>query len=137
MGVCRARIIRELPPAEGRLYRVAQLEPVGVSGEEAMGLDDVRDEIEQVLSEGPLTQMTAANPLLDFIRKPEIPTEAILELISFTLVSDPEKRYRLLAEGDASERASLIQRELSDLGSLLKRAAAQHPEEWPKGCSWN
>ncbi len=135
-GICRARINELLMPDEQHEYRRAVLEPVGVQNDEDELLP-VRDRLESALSAGPLKQMAAADPVLEYIRNEEVPTSAVLELISFTMLSDAEIRYRLLAEADASKRARLVERELSDISSLIERAADQHPERWPKGCSWN
>ena len=135
-GVCRARIVQEVMPDAERQYREAILEPVGV-GSEAEELPRVRRRLHELLGQGPLTQLAAATWIAERIGNREIPTSALLELVSFTLLSDKELRYRLLDEGDAGARASMIERELEHLQSLLRRAASQHPEEWPKGVSWN
>lgn len=136
-GVCRARIIRELPPADDRLYREALLAPVGVEDIEPAQLEDIRAFLDRALSNGPLTHMKAAAPILEYIHQDEVPTSALLELVSFTMLSDQKLRYRLLAEGDVQVRARLIEGELDRLGDLIRRASAQRPEDWPKGCSWN
>jgi len=140
-GVCRARIVKELPAEEGTLYRQAMLEPVGIGDEDEDELSGVRGKLEEMLSEGPLARARIAEPLLEYIRNDEIPTVAILEIVSFTILGDTlgdaELRYRLLAEGRATARAALIETQLSSLGGLIERALRQHPEDWPKGCSWN
>jgi uncharacterized protein len=189
-GVCRARILRELPPSEDRLYRAGYLEPFGVPGamndestDEAdedseddtspehdvptesetglppplkppppvqhMGaelpleeggqrsLDDARERITKMLSDGPLSKLVVAEPVLEYLRNEEIPSHAILELVAFPLTSDNDVRYELLAEGDPAARARIILRELTSLERLLRLATAQHPERWPKGLSWN
>lgn len=136
-GVCRARVVREMPPADDRLFREAILAPVGVDDIEPAELQTVRDFLDRALSTGPLTRMKASGPILEYIQKDEVPTTALLELVSFTMLSDQQLRYRLLAEGDVHIRARLIESELDRLGELIRRAAAQRPEEWPKGCSWN
>lgn len=138
-GVCRARIIAESPASEERLYREALLEPVGVSNDddEDEGLYGTRERLATLLSEGPLTKLAASEWVLERLKNEEIPTSALLELVSFTLLSDSRLRYRLLSEEDATERAAMIEKELLHLQRLIVRAEAQHPEEWPKGCSWN
>ena len=143
-GVCRARIVEELPPAEDRLYRAATLEPVGVSplgdGESDLldaELKDLRSRLRDLFGEGDLSRLTDAQQLLHFIANDDIPTHAVLEIVSFTLVQCPRLRYSLLAEGSLSRRAELLFSELDHLGSLLRRARSQHPELWPKGLSWN
>lgn len=137
-GVCRARIVKELPAEEGRLYRLASLTPVGLdstTGDDE--LTEIRDLLEELLEEGPLTRMVAAGPVLQFIRDEKVPVPAMLELVSFSLLSGPELMYRLLAEGDLSTRARLILDDLSHLESLIKKAATQKRDDVPKGVNLN
>lgn len=143
-GVCRARILEELRPAPGptsappeRLYRMARLEPVGIDPEEETKLYGVRERLTELLEDGPLTQLSHADWVVERIRNEEIPTAVVLELVSFALPIHREMRYRLLEEGDAGERADIISRELVGLRGLLRQAEAQRSEEWPKGMSWN
>lgn len=136
-GICRARIIEELPAEEGLLFRRAMLQPIGVGDIDEDELEDLRDWLDEALSDSPLTQMTAAETVLNYVRNDEIPTSALLELVSFTMTAGGELRYRLLAEGDATQRARLLRHELEHIQTIIRRAQAQHPEEWPKGCSWN
>jgi Lon protease-like protein len=162
-GVCRARVVEELPAADGRKYRMAMLEPVGLDPgtmvvaeeEEEEGEDEsdaidldlpvqepealtaVRARIGEMLSEGPLTQLVAAEPVLEFVRNDEVPVGPLLELVSFMLITDPKLRYKLLAEGNMETRAGLIMGELEHLSALIKRAGDQRPQDWPKGMSWN
>jgi len=136
-GVCRARIEEELPAREGVLYREVMLSPVGVGEMDESLLAGTRDRLEHMLTEGPLTRLSAASAVAEYARDEELPTTALLELVSFTMVGDAELKYRLLAEGDAAERARLVESELGHLESLLRRADAQRPDLWPKGTSWN
>lgn len=140
-GICRARILRELPAQEGKLYREAMLEPVGLEAAAETKLTGVRQRLERLLSDGPLTHMRAAEPLLEFIQDSKVPTTALLEVVSFTLLGEAvinqESRYQLLAEPDASERARMIVGHLGDLSSLISRARSHRPTDAPKGCSWN
>lgn len=136
-GVCRARIASELAPDESRLYRAATLEPVDATVHEDDELAEAREYLEEALAEGPLAQLAAARAVLEYVQNAEVPTSALLELVSFTMLSGKTLRYRLLAEGDIQRRADLIKSELETLASLIRRAAHQRPEEWPKGLSWN
>ena len=136
-GICRARIIEELPAEDGLLFRRAMLQPVGVGEIDEGELEDLRDWLGEVLADSPLTQMAAAETILRYVRNTEIPTSALLELVSFTMTAAGELRYRLLAEGDAAQRARLVRHELEHIQTIIRRAQAQHPEDWPKGCSWN
>lgn len=136
-GICRARIIEELDAEEGVLYRCATLLPVGVDDIDEADLESLRDWLDEALTDSPLAQMTAAETILGYIHNEQIPTSALLELVSFTMTATGELRYRLLAEGDVTRRADLLRGELEHIQSIIRRAQAQHPEEWPKGCSWN
>lgn len=136
-GVCRARIVKELPPADDRLYRMAMLEPFGLETQETEDLANMRRRLSESLAEGPLAQMRIAKPMLDFLRNSEIPTSALLEVISFTFLTDHNLRYKLLSEESLQRRADLIEQELHGLEDLIRRAAKQRPQDWPKGCSWN
>lgn len=138
-GVCRARIVQEVAPVDDREYRCAVLEPVGVDPEHANSEDLVplRSWIEDELSEGPLKELTVAEHVLEFVRNPEIPMSALLELVGFTVVTDLDQRYRLLAEGDPGRRARILRESMTDLDRLVRRARGQRPDEWPKGMSWN
>jgi uncharacterized protein len=137
-GVCRARITRELRPAPPeRLYRQALLEPIGLAPDDETRLYGVRERLNELLSDGPLTQLTAAKWVAERLRDDEIPATALLELVSFTMVSDTEIKYSLLAEPDAAVRAEAVEKELLRLGRLIEMAESQHPETWPKGMSWN
>lgn len=136
-GVCRARIVDEIPPDGERLYRVAVLEPVGLEEPDPSLLDGFRRRLEHGLTEGELREFAAAETVLEFVQNEEVPTEALMELVSFALIQQPELRYGLLAEGDTERRAAMIESELEHLRRLVRQARAQHPEAWPKGLSWN
>lgn len=135
-GVCRARIVELIPPSETPYFRCV-LEPVGTDSTDEDALLSIRSRLEQRLDAGPLTQMRAASQVLEYLHSDEVPTSALLELVSFTMLADAELRYRLLAEGDIHRRVQLIDRELDHLSDLLTIAQHQHPEDWPKGISWN
>ena len=136
-GVCRARIVRELPGDSERLYRVARLEPIGIDEAAEQKLYGVRERMTELLADGPLSGLAHAPAVLERIRDEDIPTSVILELASFALPTAREVRYTLLAEPDAGERAEIIERELLSLQHLIRLARAQHNERWPKGVSWN
>ncbi|MBX3375488.1 MAG: LON peptidase substrate-binding domain-containing protein [Phycisphaeraceae bacterium] len=136
-GVCRARIVEELPPSSERLFRAARVEPVGIDSHAEAALEGVRERLTEMLAEEPLSRLIRAEWVVKNIQNSAIPTEVILELVSFALPTSSEGRYKLLAEGDAGQRAGLVEHELRNLQRLIRTAAAQHPEAWPKGCSWN
>lgn len=136
-GLKRARILYEMPPSLTHLYREAMLEPVGEDEPDPESLQPVRDQLDDLFSHTSLKHLRAARPFLQYLQNEQVPTAVILDLIAFKLLSDREMRYTLLAESDTKTRTSLILNELSSLQTLIERAQAQHPEEWPRGCSWN
>lgn len=136
-GVCRARIVKESPGNAERLYREALLEPLGLPFGDDEKLYGIRERLGELLAEPPLSELKEATWVLERVQNEQIPPSALLELVSFTLLSGQELKYRLLAEPDVVTRAELVERELTRIGSLMGRAAAQRPEDWPKGLSWN
>ncbi|MEL6330029.1 MAG: LON peptidase substrate-binding domain-containing protein [Planctomycetota bacterium] len=136
-GVCRARIVEEIMPDADRLYRQAILEPIGlgvVAGDEPAR---VREWLADALTEDPLSRLSVAEQVVEYVRNDEVPTEAALELVAFATLTEKSVRYRLLAEGDVNRRATIVRDELSSLGRMIQKAQLQRPEEWPKGLSWN
>lgn len=136
-GICRARVLAELPRDEDRLYRAAMLEPVGVESPDEEELKPARDELAHALAEGGLAKFRRARELVQFIHNDKVPTSALMEVIAFTMISDPAVHYELLAEGDPLARWQIIRGQLQDLDRLARLAAKQNPDQWPKGCSWN
>jgi Lon protease-like protein len=136
-GVCRARILHELDPEPGILYRRAALEPVDEPTVDDLPLTDVRDELVRMLDAGPLATLRDAALIAKHVKDRDIPSAAIIELLSLTFISDSEVRYRLLAEGDATRRGSIVLGELGKLERLLRQAEPQRSSDAPRGCSWN
>lgn len=136
-GVCRARVLEELPPDGRTMYRRAMLEPLGLPGPDERGLEPRRKRLRALLAGTRLKELTEAGNIVEHLDNEEVPTSALFELISFTLLSDNELRYRLLAEPDASRRADLIEADLDAIRRLLDRAAPQVKPDQPKGVSDN
>lgn len=136
-GVCRAKILKELPAADGRLYREAMLEPVGIDPDADVKLYGVRERLAELLEDGHVSELKNGTWVLERLRDDDIPTSVLLELVAFALPIRRETKYALLAEGDAQERAAVVEDEMAQLSRLVTLAMDQHPEEWPKGCSWN
>lgn len=137
-GICRAKILKESPSNATRLYREAVLQPIGIPtmGDEAV-LDGFRERLIERLSGDPLDGLTAASWVVERAENREIPASALLELATFTLVTGRDARYDMLTEGDVASRRERLARELDAFEQIIRSARAQHPESWPKGCSWN
>lgn len=136
-GICRARIIEEQPVDNTRLYRTALLEPVGTSADpdttlEDAQLADIRTELIGKLEDAPLHRLALSRPVLQQLADLDIPTSAILELVSFAMINDTERRYRLLAEPDVHARARQILGELDQMARLLRLADSRRPPEDPE-----
>jgi uncharacterized protein len=136
-GICRARVREDLMPEGDRQYRAGIVEPIGEPNEDSEHLHPLRAWIEDELSGGSLRRLMVAEHVVEYVRNEEVPNSAVLELISFALLSDPKMRYRLLAEGDMDRRATMIERELQSLSTLIGKAEPQREQDLPKGCSWN
>ena len=136
-GICRGKILHEIPPDGEKLYRQAYLEPVGLDmGDETL-LAPYRRHLAEALERKPLSDLRNSDQFVEHLRNEDVPTMAIIELLGLTFLSESETRYRLLETGDAESRVQLVSGELHSLESLLNRASPQRAVEQPKGCSWN
>lgn len=140
-GLCRARVVREIPPGDGTLYRRAELEPFGDEGAEVQTASDtmerLRTWVDDALDQGPLSRLRIAEQVLQYVRNEAIPTPVLLDVVGFTLVTGRETRYRMLSEASPERRTRMLGGELLRLSSTIQAAGEQHPERWPKGVSWN
>ncbi|MFT3686217.1 MAG: LON peptidase substrate-binding domain-containing protein [Phycisphaerales bacterium] len=134
-GVCRAHLVREIPPAEhGKPYRLAYFKPVGVKSEEDV-MSGERSRLTALFAGTSLRDLRDAESIVEFLADEDVSTSAILELVTFNLLPDPELRYTLLAEGNALRRSAIIRTQLDAIRSLLDRAAPQKEAlaKLPKG----
>jgi uncharacterized protein len=136
-GVCRARITHVDEPNEHRAYCTADLVPLEVYDDQPPALKQVRASLRTLLTRPRLRRMRSVETVIEWFDRSEIPTHALLELISFTLIKDTELKYRLLEEPDPKKRAAIIRRELVGIDHLVGRAERQGHADWPKGMSWN
>ncbi len=136
-GVCRAKILAETPAEEGRLYRTAYLEPVGVDSIDEDVLSGYREDLADMLEHEPLSALKDASAIAAHLREDRVPTSVLLEIIMLQFPVDSEARYSLLAAEDAADRAKIVRKELGSLGKMLKQAEPQRQVEMPKGCHWN
>jgi Lon protease-like protein len=136
-GLCRARIVEELPPDDDVLYRRALLRPLDVSAPDEEALEHFRRSITEAIESDRLSDLRGAEGMLEHLKNEEIPTSALVEVLGFQFLGDQEKRYKLLACDDPEERAEIVSHELFDIQNLLRRAHSQRLVETPKGCNWN
>ncbi|HMN42657.1 MAG TPA: LON peptidase substrate-binding domain-containing protein [Phycisphaerales bacterium] len=136
-GLCRCRVVEELPPDEEKLYRRAMLRPLDLTEPDEEALDSFRHSITEAIEHDRLADLRGAQGMLEHLKNDEIPTSALVEVLGFQFLGNPETRYRLLACDDAEERADIVRHELLDLEKLLRRAHPQRLMDAPKGCHWN
>ena len=143
-GICRARILRELPP---EAYRQAILQPTEIPGPgagEAHGvtpwasgthnsgavpggtmeidLAPQRQALEALFNDPLLNQLTAVSAIHNWLC-PEIPTAALVDLGTMAVCEQREERYRMLSEADPVRRALWLRRHLQSLRSTLYLAS--------------
>lgn len=136
-GVCRARLLKELTAEErGTMYRQAVFEPVGVETAEDL-LANERSKLASMFTATRLKELRESETVLKHLEDEDVPTSAILELLTFSFLPDPELRYQLLAEPQVVKRCRVIRHELQSLQRLLERASRQRRPELPKGVSEN
>lgn len=117
-GVCRARIDKEV---ESEPYRLALLTPTEPHQPMEIDLTDCRDRIEALLSDPLLKQLSAISAIYNWLSA-EIPTTALVDLAFMRLCCDPERRYGMLAEPDACERAAQLEAVLQSTRQTLRVA---------------
>lgn len=124
-GVCRAQVVQEVDPQEhGKPYRLAYLRPVGVDTEEDT-MSSERSRLTALFAGTSLRDLREAKAIVGHLADDDVPTSAILELVTFSVLPDPELKYRLLAEGDALRRSAIIRTQLDAIRNLLDRAVPQ------------
>jgi hypothetical protein len=136
-GVCRARVRGETPAEAGRLYRTAFLEPIETQERDEDDLFILRDGLVSSLRADPLPELASVQSVLSEIDSREVPTPALLEVVTLSVLNDRPVQYRLLSEGDIFKRGEIVERELGRLRSLLERAKGQFDPEAPSGVTWN
>ncbi len=136
-GLCRAAIERLDEPDAKRLYRQAVVRPLENPAVAAPGLSRMRHEMRALLSGLRFQRMHSARAVLAWLERKELSHQAALELVAFALVKDEELRYRILAEGDAHERAVMVWADLHRTDRFIAKAEQQLGRPAPRGVSWN
>jgi len=136
-GVCRGRIIAEESPEGDRLYRRAKIEPIEPNAVPNDELMDVRHELVGLLEREPLHELMSCRRVTRELTEREVPTGALMEVVTLAVLNDKKLQYRLLDEPDIFRRANIIGHELKRMGKILETASLQWDSETPKGLSWN
>lgn len=136
-GICRARIDEELASDDEAMYRQAILEPVELSDADDDEMPDLRERLLTRLTEPPLTELRSVRAIEQEITSRHVPTRALIEVVTLSILSDKELQYELLAEGDPRVRCAIIEDELDRVSSILQVARKQVDPDAPKGVVWN
>jgi len=139
-GICRAKIEQEHMPSEDRPYRIAKLSPIE-SNQPVVepALVGWRERIRESLEDEAMERLRFQPEVLKLFERDEIPAQVLVEIVGHLLITstdDAERRYRLLSEPDALERADYAEQQLQLLKELILSAEPQK-DDWPKGLSWN
>jgi len=132
-GVCRARIVEEVPHD---CYRAALLEPSEASPPMEIDFTDHRDRIESLLHDPLLGQLASVNAIRNWLSS-EIPTVVLVDLAIMAACDNVEERYRMLSQSDAHARARWLQRMLDRTRQTLQTAQRFGPATSPDGFNLN
>lgn len=132
-GVCRAKVVKELPHES---YRMAMLEPTETESVMEIDLDDRRQRIEAMLKRPRLRQLAAIHAIGKWLSR-EVPTTAMIDLAILTLSQDNERRYAMLAEADVEKRADWLEHHLQQTDDLLAVAERLGPAVTDDGIPLN
>lgn len=136
-GVCRARIER-IDEADGRrLYREALLRPIEPPARTPPRMPEARRALRQLLLRPRVQRLACAKAASAWVERGDLPAHAMIELVGASLIQDEPTRYALLEASDPWARARMVAQAIVHLEELVCGAESQHPEQWPKGLSWN
>ena len=139
-GICRARIVDHQMPDSSRPYRLVQLEPLESNPEAyEQELADWRTRVRDLLEQKTLGRHRFRDKIVEWFDRDDIPSHVLIEILGHLMITtneDAERRYELLQEPDARERAHFAERELNRLITSVMVVESQI-SDWPKGMSWN
>ena len=99
-GVCRARIVDEVPHHP---YRLVHLMPLDIEETDEVDLADIREQLHYMLETHVMHNSSDASRLRLFFEH-HLPTKLLIDQFSSVLCPTPEQRYALLAEADPATR---------------------------------
>lgn len=132
-GVCRARIVEELP---NEPYRLALLEPTEPQPAMDIDLEDERQQLEGLFRDDLLGQLASVAAIRNWLSR-EIPTAALIDLSILAMVNRPNERYAMLAEPDVHQRAHWLEHHLRDTRRTLQIANRFGPSRTDDGVNLN
>lgn len=132
-GVCRARIVREVPHNR---YRTAILEPTEVNQTMEIDLSDDRARLDQLLADPLLRQLACVSAIRNWASS-EIPTVVLVDLAIMTTCDNLEDRYRMLAENSPHARVRWLEQMLTRTRRTVETAERFGPSISPDGYGLN
>ncbi len=132
-GVCRARIVREVPHNR---YRTALLEPTEIEPTMEIDLSDDRTKLETLLADPLLQQLASVNAIRNWLSS-EVPTTVLVDLAIMTACDNLEDRYRMLAETSPHARVRWLEQMLAQTRRTVETAERFGPSKSPDGYSLN
>lgn len=134
-GLCRAKIIEEIAPQEGNLYRKATLKPLEQDEEE---LDEIfRVELLHMLHRPNLSRLENHESIVNWVVEPGLSNTALFELVGCSVFEDAELRYELLSEPSSEKRSRRVLSELARLDRMLSMTDKQSSDDLEGGISIN
>jgi len=136
-GICRAQITQIHEPEDERHYHLATLEPTISEQDETPEMTSHRYRLRQSLRQDIMEHVRNIDAVRKWVDRDDLPTDTVVDLLAFALVSNPELKYTLLADDSPIRRAELVAGEIDHVRTLLSVAVRQGNDRWPKGMSWN
>ena len=122
-GACRAKVREEVPHEP---YRMAMLEPPERQSQMEIALREHRGRLESLLKDPVLKELSSVAAVQNWLSK-EIPTNALIDLMTMTMCEDIEQRYGMLIEANVDRRARWLEAWLRDTKQTLKTAKRFEP----------
>lgn len=119
-GICRARLLKEVPHEP---YRTFTVEPADTMPQPDDTFGDFRDRIASLVQDAALDGVAAIKKAREHLEAAQ-PVVAMIDNMLSELVSDSEERYTMLAETDATARAQWL---VEYMETLRDRAAGSSP----------
>ena len=117
-GVCRARMVREVPH---KPFRTAILEPTEDGRVMEIDLLDDRRHLETLLRDPFLSRLESLSRVENWLSH-EVPTATLIDLALMAICEGLDDRYAMLTETDVQVRFHFLDRLLRDTRSTLEMA---------------
>lgn len=132
-GVCRCRIIQEMPH---KPYRMAMLEPIEPDELMEIDLADQRRDLEAMLADPLLRELASVSAIHQWLSG-EVPTPALADLTTLAVCDDVEDRYAMLAEPDIERRLRWLATYMQGLRRTVELAGRVGESKTEDGMSLN